>query len=166
MQLIISDIGKLFKLTFKEWLNKDPFRQSAVIAYYAIFSIPGLLLLIITITGYFFGKDVVDQNIFNQISSTMGIDIRKARQPAAPRPERKSRSSARAGDGSAPAKDRRASGRARLLLPCAPHGSGLSVDRACPPSRCDQSHRTRRVAGSNAHGGLTAPPCTAGRRRR
>jgi membrane protein len=35
--------------------RKDPFRQSAVIAYYAIFSIPGLLVLIISIAGYFFG---------------------------------------------------------------------------------------------------------------
>lgn len=74
MQLIIKNFGKLFKITFKEWNHKDPFRQSAVIAYYAIFSMPGLLVLIITITGYFFGKDVVNQSILTQVSSTMGAD--------------------------------------------------------------------------------------------
>lgn len=74
MQIILKDIGKLLKLTFKEWSCRDPFRESAIIAYYAIFSIPGLLLLIISITGYFFGKDVVNQNIIEQVSITMGAD--------------------------------------------------------------------------------------------
>lgn len=72
MQNKIKDLGKLFKTSFKEWNNKDPFRQSAVIAYYAIFGLPGLLILIIAISGYFFGKDVVNENILAQISSTMG----------------------------------------------------------------------------------------------
>ena len=74
MQLNLKNIGKLFKSAYKAWNEKDPFRQSAVIAYYAIFSIPGLLVLIIAITGYFFGKDAVNQNIIAQISSTMGPD--------------------------------------------------------------------------------------------
>ncbi len=73
-QFKIKDLGKLFKTTFKEWNKKDPFRQSAIIAYYAIFSVPGLLVLIVTITGYFFGKDTVSENILVQIGSTMGAD--------------------------------------------------------------------------------------------
>lgn len=74
MKLIIKDLGKLFSTTFKEWFDKDPFRESAVIAYYAIFSMPGLLFLIISVAGYFFGKETVNQNIISQISSTMGAD--------------------------------------------------------------------------------------------
>ncbi len=74
MQLRFGDLWKLFKAAFKEWNQKDPFRQSAVIAYYAIFSLPGLLVLIITLTGYFFGKEAVDQNILAQVSGTMGAD--------------------------------------------------------------------------------------------
>lgn len=71
----IKDLGSLFKITFREWNDKDPFRESAIIAYYAIFSIPGLLVLIITIIGYFFGKDAVNEDILKQISGTMGSDI-------------------------------------------------------------------------------------------
>lgn len=74
MELKIKDLGKLFKITFSEWIDRDPFRQSAVIAYYAIFAIPGLLVLIITIVGYFFGKEAINQNILEQVSSTMGAD--------------------------------------------------------------------------------------------
>ena len=75
MRIIINNIGKLLKETFKEWFVKDPFRQSAVIAYYAVFSIPGLLFLVVTLTGYFFEKDVVSQSILAQVSDTMGADI-------------------------------------------------------------------------------------------
>ena len=70
----LKNLGKLFKTTFIEWNEKDPFRQSAVIAYYAIFSIPGLLVLIITIAGYFFGDDTVNQDILSQVSSTLGSE--------------------------------------------------------------------------------------------
>ena len=70
----IEDLSTLFKITFNEWLDKDPFRQSAVIAYYAIFSIPGLLVLIIAIAGYFFGQEVVNQNLIAQISDTIGSE--------------------------------------------------------------------------------------------
>ena len=75
MQLKIKNISILFKVTFKEWMQKDPFRQSAVIAYYAVFSIPGLMFLIITIAGYFFNKETVNQNISLEISRTMGAAI-------------------------------------------------------------------------------------------
>lgn len=74
MQFKIKDLGKLFKTSFKEWVDKDPFRQSAIIAYYAIFGIPGLLVLIITLTGFFFSIEAVNQNILAQVSATMGAD--------------------------------------------------------------------------------------------
>ena len=74
MQIILKDTGKLLKEAFIKWKDKDPFRESAIIAYYAIFGIPGLLLLIISITGYFFGNDVVNQNIIDQVALTMGAD--------------------------------------------------------------------------------------------
>lgn len=74
MQFQVKDLGLLLNNTYQEWSDKDPFRQSAVIAYYAIFSIPGLLVLIITIAGYFFGKDTVNHEILGQIATTMGAE--------------------------------------------------------------------------------------------
>ena len=72
MKIEIKDLFRLFKMTYTEWIDKDPFRQSAVIAYYSIFSFPGLLVLVITVTGYFIGTKTVNQNIMAQISATMG----------------------------------------------------------------------------------------------
>jgi membrane protein len=74
MQFQVKDLGLLLNNTYQEWSDKDPFRQSAVIAYYAIFSIPGLLVLIIAIAGYFFGKDTVNHEILGQIATTMGAE--------------------------------------------------------------------------------------------
>jgi len=68
----LKDILQIFKITLKEWWAKDPFRQSAIIAYYAIFGIPGLLVLIIAVAGYFFGTETVNQNLMAQISETIG----------------------------------------------------------------------------------------------
>ncbi|CAM3576351.1 YihY/virulence factor BrkB family protein [Flavobacterium psychrophilum] len=70
----IKDILSIFKTAFKEWWAKDPFRQSAIIAYYAIFGIPGLLVLIIAVAGYFFGTEIVNQNLMAQISETIGSE--------------------------------------------------------------------------------------------
>jgi membrane protein len=72
MQFKLTDIPQLLKTTFINWFDKDPFRQSAVIAYYAIFSIPGLLVLLISVAGYFYGMDAVNKNILEQITTTMG----------------------------------------------------------------------------------------------
>jgi len=71
------NIAKLLKTAFIEWWAKDPFKESAVIAYYAIFSLPGLLVVIITIAGYFFGADAVNNRLASQISSALGSDTAK-----------------------------------------------------------------------------------------
>lgn len=72
MAFKIRHLSKLFKDSFEAWINIDPFRESAIIAYYAIFSIPGLLLLIVTIMGYFFGNETVNNDLIHEISKSMG----------------------------------------------------------------------------------------------
>lgn len=64
----------LLKSAAKQWIAKDPFRQSAVIAYYSIFALPGLFVLILTLAGLFFGKEAVNEQVFTQISSAIGED--------------------------------------------------------------------------------------------
>lgn len=75
--MYIKEFWFLSKTTFQNWNKRDPFRESAVIAYYAIFSMPGLLVLIVTIAGYFFNKDTVNQNLIDQIANTLGPNIAK-----------------------------------------------------------------------------------------
>ena len=72
MKIIGRNIFIILKSAFKEWWAKDPFRESAVIAYYSIFSLPGLLVVIITLAGYIFGRDAVNNNVARQITDTLG----------------------------------------------------------------------------------------------
>jgi len=50
----IRSFFKIAGSASKRWWKKDPFMQSAVIAYYAIFSIPGLLIMVLSIANFFF----------------------------------------------------------------------------------------------------------------
>jgi membrane protein len=62
----------LLKNTFKKWWDMDPFREGAIIAYYSIFALPGLLVVIVSVAGYFFGAEAVNSQVYNQISDAMG----------------------------------------------------------------------------------------------
>ena len=64
----------IFKTAALKWWERDPFKESAVIAYYSIFSLPGLLVVIITVAGYFFGQQAVNGQITGQITDVMGPD--------------------------------------------------------------------------------------------
>ena len=70
--LHFSKIGKLLVTTSKNWYNRDPFKESSVIAYNAIFSLPGLLVVVFTVAGYFFDADVLTGKLHRQISEAMG----------------------------------------------------------------------------------------------
>lgn len=78
--MIRSEISAFLKIAVsaaKSWWAKDPFMQSSVIAYYAIFSIPGLLIMVISISAIFFRQDVLTVHLYNQISSIMGEETAK-----------------------------------------------------------------------------------------
>lgn len=72
--MIIMKILKMLKTALIRWYDRDPFREGAIIAYYAIFSLPGLLVLIIALAGYFFGDDAVSGQLNKQISDAIGTD--------------------------------------------------------------------------------------------
>ena len=68
----MKEAARLFEKAFKKWYERDPFRESAVIAYYSVFSLPGLLVLVITFAGYAWGRDAVSGHLHSQISGAMG----------------------------------------------------------------------------------------------
>ncbi|AZI34012.1 YihY/virulence factor BrkB family protein [Kaistella carnis] len=66
------------KEAFAEWNSSSATRDSASLAYYAIFSIPGLLIIIIWIAGNFFGQEAIQGEISNQINDLMGEETAKS----------------------------------------------------------------------------------------
>ncbi len=70
----LKEFGILLKDTFKQWKERDPFNNSVIIAYYTIFSLPGLLVIIINVAGYFFDKKEITTQITSQVQEIMGGD--------------------------------------------------------------------------------------------
>ena len=68
----------ILKDTYKDWSARDLGTEAASLAYSAIFSIPGLLIIIIWITGIFFGEEAVRGEITKVIGGMMGKDVGKS----------------------------------------------------------------------------------------
>jgi membrane protein len=69
---------RMLKDTFKQWNEREPFNNSIIIAYYTIFSLPGLLVIMINIAGYFFGAEAVTKQLSGQIGGIVGGDTAKS----------------------------------------------------------------------------------------
>lgn len=68
----LKEFGSLLKATFTEWNEREPFNNSIIISYYTIFSLPGLLVIIVNLAGYFFGYEAVTNQISAQVDSLVG----------------------------------------------------------------------------------------------
>lgn len=74
----LNKFWDILKGTYKDWSARDLGTEAASLAYSAIFSIPGLLIIIIWITGIFFGSEAVQGEITKLIGSMMGKDVGKS----------------------------------------------------------------------------------------
>nr|WP_231565526.1 YihY/virulence factor BrkB family protein [Psychroserpens sp. Hel_I_66] len=74
MSLKIKDLPKLLLNTYKSWDANDPWRMSAVVAYYAVLSLPGLLVIIINVVGRIWGRDIVQGRLTGKLSSILGSE--------------------------------------------------------------------------------------------
>ncbi|QED37069.1 YihY/virulence factor BrkB family protein [Antarcticibacterium arcticum] len=68
----------LLKKTFTSWNTNDPWAESAIIAYYTIFSLPSLLIIVVSIAGSFFGREAVQGRLNEQIEDFIGADAAEA----------------------------------------------------------------------------------------
>lgn len=71
---VLKKFWTLIKQTFNQWNEREPFNNSIIIAYYTIFSLPGLLVIVINVAGYFYDKKEVTTQITNQIQAMVGGD--------------------------------------------------------------------------------------------
>ncbi|MBL7834034.1 MAG: YihY/virulence factor BrkB family protein [Cyclobacteriaceae bacterium] len=71
---VVRDFGVLLKETFSQWTEREPFANSIVIAYYTIFSLPGLMVIIINVAGYFYDKGEITSRLTGQIQNMIGGD--------------------------------------------------------------------------------------------
>lgn len=63
---------KILKNTFIQFFNDRGLKLSASLSYYTIFSLAPLLLLLISLAGFFFGKEAIQGRIFGEINGLIG----------------------------------------------------------------------------------------------
>lgn len=64
----------VLKTTVTEFMDDDAIKLSASLSYYTVFSLPPLLIIIISLCGIFFGADAVRGEVFSQINGLVGND--------------------------------------------------------------------------------------------
>ena len=65
---------KFFKEVFAHFLASDTFQKGASLAYYAVFSLLPIIVIIISVLGLFFGKQAVSGEIYDQLEHSLGHD--------------------------------------------------------------------------------------------
>jgi membrane protein len=74
MRRLFSNLPHIFKLSYQDWKEDKASRLSAALAYYTIFSLAPLLIIVIAITGLFWQQQAVQEQIMSQIQGLVGAE--------------------------------------------------------------------------------------------
>lgn len=65
---------RFFKEVFAHFSDSDTFQKGAALAYYTVFSILPIIIIITSLLGLFFGEQAVSGVIYEQLNGTLGRD--------------------------------------------------------------------------------------------
>ncbi|MEO6219334.1 MAG: YihY/virulence factor BrkB family protein [Ginsengibacter sp.] len=68
----IMNIFSYIRKVFKEFSSDDILKYSASLAYYTVFSIAPLLVIVSTLSAIFFGKEAVQGQVYEQLDGLLG----------------------------------------------------------------------------------------------
>jgi membrane protein len=74
MKFSVKDIWSIIKQTFNDFIDNKVFKLSAALAFYTIFSLPAMLIIIIAVSDIFYGRAAIEGTLYNQISAFVGTD--------------------------------------------------------------------------------------------
>ncbi len=75
MKQIIYDIRDLIKATFTKAVDDDIMTQGAAIAFYTIFSVAPLFILIISLSGIFFSEQMITEQFRETLNELVGEEM-------------------------------------------------------------------------------------------
>lgn len=74
MKKKIITVYTYLKQVFTEFVEDDILKYSASLAYYTVFSLAPLLIIIISVCGALFGKEAIQGQVYGQIKGLVGTD--------------------------------------------------------------------------------------------
>jgi membrane protein len=74
IKTIFVDLFRIFKNSFKNFGTNRPVQMAGTTAYFAIFSMAPILIIIIAVIGYITGKSTIREKLFEDIEVVLGSD--------------------------------------------------------------------------------------------
>jgi membrane protein len=74
----IKDIWGLLVATFWRWYEDNPFRTGAALAYYTVFSLAPIVVIVIAVGSLFFDEDTVRKHFSQEMSGVAGKQVGEA----------------------------------------------------------------------------------------
>lgn len=62
------------KQSATEWMDQDLSRMGAAVAYYTLFAIAPLFIIVLAIAGFWFGEEAARRELFSQVSGLVGSE--------------------------------------------------------------------------------------------
>ena len=73
--VFMKTLYQILKNIIGAWLNENSFSQSAAAAYYAVFSLPGLIIIMSAMASFFYESGHVENEINNLVKNLIGQDL-------------------------------------------------------------------------------------------
>lgn len=68
----LKKVFSLLKATFKAFTEDKALKMSAALAYYTIFALAPLIMILISLASIFYGKEATQNQVFNQLNGLVG----------------------------------------------------------------------------------------------
>ncbi|MGB4776671.1 MAG: YihY/virulence factor BrkB family protein [Daejeonella sp.] len=72
MKVWLKKVWRLFANSFNAFMNDKALKMSASLAYYTIFSMAPLLIMLMSLASLFYGKEAVNAKLFHEINGFVG----------------------------------------------------------------------------------------------
>ena len=72
--MAVKTIWNSFKHAISASFEHKVLKLSAALAYYTVFSLPGLIIIVIWVSEIFYGQDAVEGSVYGQIANLVGSD--------------------------------------------------------------------------------------------
>ena len=74
MKYSVKDIWSIIKQSFSDFIDNKVLKLSAALAFYTIFSLPAMLIIVISVSDIFYGREAIEGTLYHQISGFVGSD--------------------------------------------------------------------------------------------
>lgn len=72
MKFSLKSIWAITKQSFSDFIDNKVFKLSAALAFYTIFSLPAMLIIVISVSDIFYGRAAIEGTLYHQVAEFVG----------------------------------------------------------------------------------------------